>query len=364
MKALAGCLALGLAALASAAESHDDSFSKDGLFKADAAALADTTLAPGLEAPLVPSRNLLWCGTLPLAWNEAVALRGARIELEPPSAAAEELNLAEFSRDDLDPSSYVAVADFERNHVEAKIRAALERVFHGAASPELIPPVPADPLPQDFVAYSYLYKNLAFATPFDPRPFSFQGVPVEGFGFPRDGDEKLQAEVTLYDYQSPDDFIIAFETKSPGDQLILAKVAPGRTLGDTARTVLKRMSAATPEQPGADDYLSVPKLNFDLRRDFPELQGRVAPAPAAKIKGPLLIKKVQQLVRFQLNERGAILKSEAVIVAPGAANSPTFERPMVFDKPFLILLKRTSSVRPYFALWVGNPTLLVKDKSP
>jgi hypothetical protein len=32
---------------------------------------------------------------------------------------------------------------------------------------------------------------------------------------------------------------------------------------------------------------------------------------------------------------------------------------MVFDKPFLILMKQTNSEHPYFALWVGNASLLV-----
>jgi hypothetical protein len=31
---------------------------------------------------------------------------------------------------------------------------------------------------------------------------------------------------------------------------------------------------------------------------------------------------------------------------------------MIFDRPFLILMKQTKSDKPYFALWVGNASLL------
>ena len=67
-------------------------------------------------------------------------------------------------------------------------------------------------------------------------------------------------------------------------------------------------------------------------------------------------------MRFQLNEKGAILKSEAVTVYATMAMAPTPHHELIFDKPFLILLKEKDSPRPYFALWVGNSTLLVPDK--
>ncbi len=355
---IAGC-ALGHSALAAA--THDDAFSQDGLIKADASKLKDTQLVPDFGAPLDPAKNLLWCGTLQLAWNEAVALIGAPIHLRTTSPAAEALNRSVFTRKDLDPASYVAIADFEHNDVEDEIRAALEKTFHGAASPELIPPKPENPSPEDFVAYAYLFKNLAFATPFKIERFEFEGKRVQGFGYSRDAGETLNAQVGIYDYRSPDDFIVKLQTKSPEDELILAKVAPGATLAETSASVLSRMAGQPAENAGPLTYLDVPNLNFDLRRDFPELEGDTVPDPKAKIPGLLVIKTVKQLVRFQLNQHGAILKSEAVIAVTAAA-LPLPTKPLVFDKPFLILLKQKDSGQPYFALWIGNPSLLMAAK--
>jgi hypothetical protein len=34
-------------------------------------------------------------------------------------------------------------------------------------------------------------------------------------------------------------------------------------------------------------------------------------------------------------------------------------RHLIFNKPFLILMKRADAPQPYFAMWVGNASLLV-----
>jgi hypothetical protein len=169
--------------------------------------------------------------------------------------------------------------------------------------------------------------------------------------------------VLIYDYKSPDDFIIELKSKSTDDQLILAKVDPGATLGATTRTVLQRMKLAPPEYTDAGDALAVPKLNFDLRKDFQELEGlTLKPGPSAKIHHELMLSKVQQLVRFQLNEKGAVLKSEATVVA--IATVMMTRHRLIFDRPFLLLLKQKNAPLPYLELWVANATLLIPSSSP
>ena len=364
-------LLLGYLTVATAfGATHDDSFSKEGLFKADVNELKDTRLEAHPDLPLDPKVNTLWCGTLQLAWNEAVSLVGEKLDFQPPSGpsvppASEKeidfLNRQEFQARDLAPGSYVALADFERNQVEARIRAALANVFQGAASPELIPPTPRNPGPDDFVAYAYLYKNLAFAVPFGAIPSQrFGDRDVQAFGFNQDMHlpAQPQGQVLIYDYKSSDDFVIELKSKSTDDQLILAKIAPGASLGATAAETLRRMKLSLPEAAGPGDALSIPKLNFDLRKDFRELEGlTLQPGPSTKIHLPLSLTKVEQLVRFQLNEKGAILKSEAVIVARALAMMSRHQ--MIFDRPFLLMMKQKNFNAPYLELWIANTTLLI-----
>jgi len=133
-------------------------------------------------------------------------------------------------------------------------------------------------------------------------------------------------------------------------------------LEETMTQVLGRLAHNAPYTSHGRDQLFIPKLNFDLRRDFPELENLILqPSAAAKIHPdpPLYLKKAEQLVRFQLNEKGANLKSEAAIEIAGGGDAPSPPSlVMIFDKPFLILMKRAKSDHPYFALWVGNASLL------
>jgi hypothetical protein len=345
-----------------------DAFTSDGLIKADVAQLKDTRLVAHPNVPIPPDTNVIWCGTLQLAWNEAIKLVGERLQFENQPPLVNLLNRQDFTANDLDPAGYVALADFERNHVEAEIRAALQKTFHGAASPELIPDAP-QPTPgpdnQDFVAYAYLFKNLAFAHPFnDNDPIPFAGVPVRNFGSLTHGDNlspDVFRQISIYDYQSDDNFILTLQTKALRDQLILAKLPPGPTLQATIDAVLKRIAANQPQTAGESDPLAVPKINLDLKKDFDQLEGlKLNPSPAAKIQTRLTITKAQQLIRFQLNEKGAVLKSEAVMVMKALAMMPSHN--LIFDKPFLILMKRADAPQPYFALWIGNASLLIPAK--
>jgi hypothetical protein len=359
----------GTGGVADPVTSHDASFSKAGLIKADVSTLKDTQLVAQPEVPLAADQNVLWCGTLQLAWNDAIQLVGEKLHFEHQPPVVDLLNQMDFQAGDLDPGSYVAIADFERNHVENEIRAALLKTFHGAASPELIPPTPLKPGPDDFVAYAYLYKNLAFANPFaDNSHLIFGGKPVENFGFNYFSRAEVKSavsdQVQICDYQSADDFVIKLQTQSPQDELILAKITPASTLQATVQSVLNRIAKSGPPQsPGPEDQLAVPKLNFDLRRDFTKLEGlTLVPGPEAKIKSKLTISKAEQLVRFQLNEKGAILESEATVVMLSLAMRPMNRHTMIFDRPFLILMKQANAPQPYFALWVGNASLLIPAK--
>jgi hypothetical protein len=367
---LAAATCLALSADPPTPGSHAAAFSDDGLVKADVSTLKDTQLVAHPDAPIPKDTNVIWCGTLQLAWNEAINLVGEKLQFVNQPPVVDLLNREDFTRKDLNPDCYVALADFERNHVENEIRAALEKVFHGNASPELIPPTPDHPGPYDFVAYAYLFKNLQFPLVFaenDPIYFGAgDGTQVKSFGF-MEQKEKLKPgvfkQVSIFDYQGPDDFVIKLKTDDPQDQLVLAKVTPGATLQATIATVLKRMNSGAGIPAKERDKLSIPKLNYDLRTDFPELEGlHLKPGPNTPTK-ELVISKAEQLVRFQLNEKGAVLKSEAVMVVTDSAIAiPLDTHEMIFDKPFLILMKRADSAQPYFAMWVGNASLLVPAK--
>ncbi|MGO9112611.1 MAG: hypothetical protein ACLP9L_25550 [Thermoguttaceae bacterium] len=103
----------------------------------------------------------------------------------------------------------------------------------------------------------------------------------------------------------------------------------------------------------------MPKFNFDITRKYGELLGaRLAITNPAVAKDLLILDAVQN-TRFQMDEKGVKLRSESHIsFGCGVEAPPTRNRVMIFDKPFLIMLRRSDAKMPYFTLWIGNAELL------
>jgi hypothetical protein len=145
--------------------------------------------------------------------------------------------------------------------------------------------------------------------------------------------------------------IIELKTRRSDHHLYLAMVPPRTTLGDTAKEVLGRVKEGKPSRLEECMSLIIPVIDFDLTREYTELADR--PLRAKKMDG-LPIGRALQQIRFKLDERGAVLKSEAYIVTIGC--SPD----ILFNKPFLVLLQYKDNEMPYFAAWIDNPELLIR----
>ena len=344
--------------------SHDDLFSQRGLQVADAERLHTTVVSPHLEAPLATNQNVLWCGTFQLTWNEACQVLGEDIHFSGPDSAVAALNKKSFTTQHLDEASYVALAGYVREGILGRIRKALADKFGGAASPKLIPTSAQAGRPDDLVAYAYLFKNLQFANPFErllPIRFGRTDVPCFGFEKGKPGVQPLLSQVLIHDYQSSNDFVIELKTKAPEDRVILAKIPPLETLAATVAYVQARAGKGSGQSAGYDDTLKVPKFNFDITRRYREFEHRPVVLKNPTAPRDVRITSALQNIRFQMDEKGVVLKSEShMIMACSMPHVPRPEHIMIFDQPFLVLLQRAGAAAPYFAFWVGNADLLLR----
>lgn len=349
-------------ALGGEARSHDAVAGEPAL-KADAEDLKHTIVTPHLEHAIPAKTNVLWCGTFQLAWNELCDLSDGQVELEPASTMAELLNRQTTSKQDLDNSSYVAMAGLASRGTYEKIQKELNAKFNGQASPNLLPLLEGAPR-DGFITYAYLFKELPFRWKFSrfQDDFEFQETEVDSFGIRHyssgsRSDARMASQVAVLDYINNDDFIVELATRSKEDRLLLAKVAPRATLSETIATVKDRVASAETAsmQDGSD--LLIPVLDFDILQQYRDLEGRQISSSSRKLDGKELFVAAQS-IRFRLDERGAVLKSEAA--GGGGFGSPKVN--LIFDKPFLIMLQRRRAENPYFALWVANAELLVYQK--
>jgi hypothetical protein len=68
----------------------------------------------------------------------------------------------------------------------------------------------------------------------------------------------------------------------------------------------------------------------------------------------------EQGIRFRLDENGARLESTAYVGWKCTARVKPAQ--YVFDKPFLLCLKRKSCDQPYLAFWIETPELMMETK--
>jgi hypothetical protein len=351
-------------------------FRRERMLVADAQGMKATCVSPHLEAEIAKGTNLIWCGTFQLCWNEACDLTGGDLRLtnalrhfglRPPSPddpMVTALNEHAFTKESIDEASYVALADFVTNAIHDRIERAIKEKFHGSFKPRFVPDRRLTPRPQDFVAYACLYKNLSFPVPFErlEDEFRFENVPVRAFGIgsTKVAHDNMYPQMRILDYRGTDDFVIELKTRSEDDRLILAKVQPQRKLGETVAAVRERVVRGKPEPTLTNDVLIVPRMNFELTRRYTEIEGRLLVPRSASVAKDLFLLSAVQNTRFEMNEKGVELRSEAHMAFGCAKEAPPARsHRMIFDKPFLLLMERTGAKMPYFALWVDNSELLV-----
>jgi hypothetical protein len=334
---------------------------------ADAAKLQRTIVSPHLEVPMTPGKNVLWCGTFQLAWNELCGSTGGDLKFDSDDPMIGALNKHGFTKESLDDASYVALAGFVRDGIHEEIPKVIEEKFHGAFKPRLLPDPKLTPRPQDIVAYACLYKHLSFPVAFerldDGLTFGGEQAPAFGFRTFKPEREKAYEQVSILDYQNENDFVIELKTSSEGDRLILAKVQPKQTLAETVGSVQARVESVQAQEGTTNDVLVVPKLDFDVTREYSEIERKHLVSTNANVAKDLVVRSALQNTKFEMNEKGVELRSEAEMSIGCAQHvSPPITHRMIFDRPFLIMMERTKAAVPYFALWVDNPEMLVAWK--
>ena len=113
-----------------------------------------------------------------------------------------------------------------------------------------------------------------------------------------------------------------------------------------------------------EDKIRIPILQFNLENNYKKIEGTSFASKTSALRVGMMYQKTA----FVLNQNGAAVKSEAVIMtdSTSVADTSMFVKPpqpknLIFDKPFLILLKRTDSKNPYFAMFVANTELMERQ---
>jgi hypothetical protein len=319
-----------------------------------------------LDAPIPSGSNAIWCASFLAAWKElAGQVTGEAISLEGAPALAASLNAAADPRRVIPQQALYASAGWITNGIIERIRKEMSQRFPAKEPPQL------SALDTSAIAYSYLEANVKFPLPYfqNRQPLEFtdaegRKTEVASFGIgPEDHNYELSAQVqVLFRKESADEmdfeFAIDLGRDSRPSQIVVARIKREPTLAAAVARVEREIKAVG-SQPdygdelqrmGANDVLLVPEVLLQLSHHFAELEGR--DFLNAKLKGEQL-GLAQQDILFRLDRSGAELKSESKLAATHSVSTR-----FVFDRPFLIFMRKRGLHEPYLALWVDNVQLL------
>ncbi len=139
---------------------------------------------------------------------------------------------------------------------------------------------------------------------------------------------------------------------------ILADINSKMELGEQERKPGKKSWRYVLNEP---DEVVIPKFKFNIESNYRTIEGQTFAAGNSIYE----ITKAWQQNAFVLDEGGAGIGSDAatwieLAMMPGEPEKPK-PKLMRFDKPFFLMLKKTGSKYPYFAMWTNNTELMVLD---
>ncbi len=301
-----------------------------------------TQFIPTLEHQISEDKNSVYCATLLFGWDEI------RKQINSPLTISEEnfdltlLNQSTSFINVLKSNEYAVSGEVDGDIIYARAE------FNKS-------------LPFELKLQSFNNK------------LTFDGQKVSSFGiYGYDSYEQLKIVQIVY-YKNDNNFIIKLLPKDKEHEIILYKTSQSfssiygmtneiQKLTEIGKTEKKNEKINWKYYYNEEDVVIIPKFNFNIETNYTTLEGNNFKAKEQNFQ----IERAWQRTAFILDESGAEIESEAEIeAATEEIEEEEYEKPkpkkMIFDKPFLILLKRTDTQNPYFGLWTANTELMIKE---
>lgn len=318
------------------------------------------------------STNSAWCGTFQLVWNDMQnEVVGKDIEFDPQIAMVENLNKQSFKEKDISQDYYYKIWGLKTKKLKETIENGIKEKFNQKS--DVIDLIDWDGVPLDdssytgndkeYIFYAMLYRQFNFEKEFTVlNKADFNGTgkkynDVEYFGIDNTTDETVYNQINALYYNSEEDFAVMLKTKE-GDEVLLSKGKNGTTFEEIYNNVVKKSEAYEGNKAFTeDDTFKVPKVKFDVLKEFNELENKQF---IGKNGSSFEIAKALQTIKFELNEKGGEIKSEAVIdMMENAAliDEELEHRYFNFDGTYTMFLRENGKSLPYFAVNIDDISL-------
>ena len=301
--------------------------------------------------------DTIWCGTFQLIWNDLKNdLAKQDIVFSPQLEVVENLNKETFTIDDISEESYYKKIGTPSIELKEEIENAIKEKFNETSS--ILDDFDwENARPEDYFLYVMLKKEFEFETEFEEVENGKFGEydDIEFFGIETDETGSLRGQVQVLYYDSKDDFAIKLKTKQ-NDEVILAKGITEDSFKDIYNEILKNEEQFEGEKSFTEmDEIKVPKLDIDEKKRLSELENKIFSFSDGT---EYEIDEALQTIKFELDEKGGKIKSEAGMMVRENAILLTenIERNFYLDDEFIIFLKEEDKDKPYFAAKINDIT--------
>jgi hypothetical protein len=308
--------------------------------------LTNTDFVITLESPISQGKNIIYSTSLLYAWDEVEKQLASPVMVgDTNSAAFKTLVASESFRNSLAKSEYSTTG----------VNLADEIIYIKSA----------------------FEKNLHFASRFQQlnEDLFFRNDMVKAFGLKRVPSQDTISTYEILYYKDDDHFVLKLVPGDNNHEIILAKgLDEPANLGAALQQVNNFIAKGKTEKhhPGHEwkyrlgdkDMFAVPVIRFNLETNYKNLENQHF---FLKDERGYTIVLASQQNAFTLDEEGSTVKSEAEVAAVvdsvvAMPEVKTYEKNLLCNKTFYIVVKRTDAVNPYFMMKVNNTELLQRNK--
>lgn len=319
---------------------------------------SDIEIQPTMQSR-TNAQDRIWVGAFQIVWNDfmdKIVHNPIRFREGTPTIVAE-LNKQEFTVDDINEASYYKYTGKVKKNTKKIISKAIRKKFK--ENSDLLSKVDLKARGDMYLIYAMLKKDFEFLNEFDKLERSVFGrdYVADYFGVDKHSDINLRRGIKVLFYNNSEDFAVVLQTKN-AEEVYLYKNSSNKPFNYLWQDIEKKQLVYKGNKNfNKVDELRVPNITISEEKTFEELENR-------RIMGTnFVINQAMETIKFDMNNKGVKLKSEAVLSVETTSLKPEdFDPPRYFnfDNTFVLFLKEKDKVNPYFALRVNDITKFQK----
>ena len=223
-----------------------------------------------------------------------------------------------------------------------------------------------------------VYSSFKFSLPYKEKlenikhDLVFDKKTVRAFGM-KQFDENRTKSINILYYYNDSCFVIRLVPKDTSQEIILYKNEYSKD--STLFCMMGKLDSLIKignEEKNIDsnkwkycirkhDELIIPVIKFNIETNYETIEGNYFKSKNDNYQ----ILLMKQRTGFMLDDIGAEIESESWFEGATATKQPKdsiLPKIMIFDKPFLIVLKKRNKLNPYFVMWVSNNELMENEE--